>query len=114
MRILLAVAFCFVGLSLSSTVWASNGQEKQSCQKQQVIKEESPILLKAPLVSKMAMEVLVGEMSGSFVEISESDVILFLNEATPETLSDSLFKGCHPSLNTVDPVSGGKVIMQIL
>ena len=114
MKVLLAGTFCLIGLSLSSTVWASNGQEKQNCQKQQVVKEESPILLKAPLISKMALEVLVGEMSCSFVEISESDVILFLNEATPEALSDSLFKGCRSSLNTVEPASGGKVIMQIL
>jgi len=115
MRYLLIVAFCIGGLSISIAASASDSEGKQTQLKQHEAKGDSPILPKACMSPIVAMDVLTEELSGSFVEVSEFDVILFLREArSPASLCDTLSRGFKPDLNTVEPTCGGNIIMQIL
>lgn len=113
MRNLLVVVFCFGGLLLSSAAFASKVDVAQDYHKQLEVKQDCPVV-KAPVASKAAVDVLVRELSVSFVEFSESDAVQFLNAAPATALSDTVSRRCKPELNMVEPTCSGKPILQIL
>lgn len=115
MRYLLVVVLGFCFLFVGNVALASVIKEKQDLPKPQEVKTETPVPLKATLTSKEVLDAVVGGLAGSFVEVSESDVILLLNEGEPSViLSDSLYNGCRPDLNIIEPARSGKVILRIL
>lgn len=115
MRYLLAVVFVLGFLFIGNVAFASVIKEKQDLPKPQEVKAETPVPLKAPLSSKEAMDAVVTGITGSFVEVSESDLLLFLNEGEPGVIiSDSSSNGCRPDLNVIEPARIGKIILRIL
>lgn len=114
MRIFLLVAFCLGGIFITDTASAVEGQGGQVHQKQIVINPDSPISLRTPLSSQVAIDVVVMEMSGSFVEVSESDLLLLFKGVTSQARPDSLFKGCSPILTQEELVRRENNFIQVL
>lgn len=103
-----------VGLfAISNGALASTNTVKQKLPQTTDAKVESPAPLKPEISAKDAMNAVAEGVS--FVEVSESDLLLMLDVAAPGfMLCDSLHKGCKPELNKNEPAGCGKQYLRIL
>lgn len=115
MRCLVILVVGFGLFAISNVVLASTNTVKQKLPQTADAKVVTPAPVKPELSAKDAMNAVVDGVAGSFVEVSESDILMMLDEVAPSfMLCDSLHKGCKPELNKNEPAGCGKQYLRIL
>ncbi len=112
----LVVLVMGIGLfATSNVVLASNNTVKQKLSQTADAKVETPVPLKPEITAKDAMAAVTDGVNGSFVEVSESDLILMLEVFSPGFMHcDTLRKGCTPDLKENKPAGCGTHYLRTL